>query len=97
MKVVTEMLVNDFGWLPIQNVAYSPNNNPIEVMFSLIKRKYKKEVIHADKNGSAHVKEGKVQKRAMILALFNEYVERLVNGAEKAMQKQLNKDFNFKI
>lgn len=41
---IQDALMREFGWLPMLNIAYQPNNNPIEAYFSVIKRAYRAHV-----------------------------------------------------
>lgn len=40
-RAVQDTIMREMGWLPIQNVAYQPNANPIEGYFAIIKRSYR--------------------------------------------------------
>jgi hypothetical protein len=79
------MITEELGWVPIQNVAYSPNNNPIESIFSIVKRKYRDRVVNSDKDRSANGAGELVQKRQLITEIFNEMFcrdcSRLILGA----------------
>jgi transposase len=44
-RTVQDALMREFGWLPILNVAYEPNANPIEGYFGVLKRHYRREVL----------------------------------------------------
>jgi hypothetical protein len=42
MKMSLQLILIEFGWIGMLNVAYSPKQNPIEIYFSMIKRNYRK-------------------------------------------------------
>ena len=47
-KAATSMLVDEFGWLPLLNIAYSPRNNPCEALFAIVKRVYRAKFAHVN-------------------------------------------------
>jgi transposase len=45
MKASWELILKEFSWIGILNVAYSPDFNPIELYFSMIKREFRKNLL----------------------------------------------------
>ena len=90
-------LICEFGWLPLLNVAYQPNSNPIEGFFGVIKRDYRLMVT------SEHVRRQKVEqerllkKVELVEEIFEKYRARdntaLISGAERHIEKLADKKF----
>ena len=95
---VVEDLICKKGWLPMLNVAYSPNHQPIESLFAQVKREYRHR-INAEFRARLLDKEGeKGPRRDFVRESFEAARERdleeTVRHAEQALEATIGEAFD---
>ena len=87
-----------WDWLPILNVAYMPQHNPIEYIFGLVKAKYRKLGLDALINTTMETpKLERPSKRQLVKTALDTYrdysCQKIIRHCESEMEKTLKTEF----